>query len=341
MTNTWTDIANSDRILVIAGNPAENHPAAYGHITKAIEKGAKLIVVDPRFTRSAAKAHVYCPIRSGTDVAFIGGVIKYVLDDMDVNPGNYNMTYVTEYTNASLLINPNFKGPADLDGMFSGWDSTSKRYLNNATHKYNDKDSTWRYQMDESGIPKKDKTLKDPNCAFQILKKQFARYTPEMVSKTCGSPQEKFLEVARTFSECGAAGKSGTLMYAMGATQHTNGAQIIRSYAILQLLLANIGVCGGGIQAMRGESNVQGSTDMGLLSHIITGYNPTPRHTEDTLQKYITRITPKSNDPLSLNWWKNSDKYVVSMLKSWWGNAATKDNDFRYNYLPRFITNPR
>jgi len=340
MTNTWTDIANSDRILVIAGNPAENHPAAYGHITKAIEKGAKLIVVDPRFTRSAAKAHVYCPIRSGTDVAFIGGVIKYVLDDMDVNPGNYNMTYVTEYTNASLLINPNFKGPADLDGMFSGWDSTSKRYLNNATHKYNDKDSTWRYQMDESGIPKKDKTLKDPNCAFQILKKQFARYTPEMVSKTCGSPQEKFLEVARTFSECGAAGKSGTLMYAMGATQHTNGAQIIRSYAMLQLLLANIGVCGGGIQAMRGESNVQGSTDMGLLSHIITGYNPTPRHTEDTLQKYITRITPKSNDPLSLNWWKNSDKYVVSMLKSWWGNAATKDNDFAYNYLPKVHYKP-
>jgi formate dehydrogenase major subunit len=340
MTNGWTDIANSDYILVIAGNPAENHPAAYGHITKAVEKGAKLIVVDPRFTRSASKAHIYCPIRSGTDVAFIGGIIRYVLEDMDVNPGKYNMTYVTEYTNASFLVNPNYKGPPDLDGMFSGWDETSKRYLNNATHKYNDPNSTWKYQMDESGIPKKDKTLQDPNCVFQILKKHYARYTPEMVNKITGAPVDKFLEVARTFAESGAVGKSGTLMYAMGATHHTNGAQIIRSYCMLQLLLANIGVCGGGVQAMRGESNVQGSTDMGLLSHIMTGYNPIPRHTEDTLQKYITRITPKSQDTLSLNWWKNSDKYIVSMLKSWWGDAATKDNDFAYNYLPKVHYKP-
>jgi formate dehydrogenase major subunit len=340
MTNQWTDITNSDRILVIAGNPAENHPAAYGHITKAIDKGAKLLVVDPRFTRSASKAHIYCPIRSGTDVAFIGGVINYVIADIEANPNNYNMTYITEYTNASFLVNPNYKGPGDLDGMFSGWDETSKRYLNNATHKYNDANSTWKYQMDESGIPKKDKTLQDPNCVFQILKKHFARYTPDMVNKITGAPKDKFLEVAKTFAESGAVGKSGTLMYAMGATHHTNGTQIIRSYAILQLLLANIGVAGGGIQAMRGESNVQGSTDMGLLSHIMTGYNPTPRHTEDALQKYVTRITPKSNDPLSLNWWKNSDKYVVSMLKSWWGDAATKDNDFAYKYLPKVHYKP-
>lgn len=325
MTNQWTDIANSDRILVIAGNPAENHPAAYGHITAAVDKGAKLIVVDPRFTRSASKAHVYCPIRSGTDVAFIGGIIKYVLDDMAVNPGNYNMTYVTEYTNASFLINPDYKGPPDRDGLFSGYNAEKRSY---------DK-ASWTYQMDDTGIPKKDKTLKDPNCVFQILKKHFDRYTSEMVNKITGAPKDKFLEVARTFAESGAVGKSGTLMYAMGATHHTNGAQIIRSYAILQLLLANIGVAGGGVQAMRGESNVQGSTDMALLSHIIPAYNPVPVHTDANLAKYIERITPKSNDPLSLNWWKNSDKYIVSLLKAWWGDAATKDNDFAFAYMPK------
>ena len=335
MTNHWIDVANSDYIMVIAGNPAENHPAAYGHITTAIERGGKLIVVDPRFTRSASKAHLYCPIRSGTDVAFIGGIIKHVIDDIEANPGNYNMTYLTEYTNAPYLINPDFKGPADLDGMFSGWDSVTKRYLDNPTHKYANKDSTWRYQLDEQGIPKKDKTLKDPNCVFQILKKQYARYTPAMVSRTTGAPQEKFLQVASTFAESGAPGKSGNIMYAMGATHHTNGVQIIRSYGVLQLLLGNIGIAGGGIQAMRGESNVQGSTDMALLSHIIPGYNPVPRHTDETLQKYLDRATPKSNDKLSTNWWQNTPKYIVSLLKSWWGDAATQDNDFAFHYLPK------
>jgi len=336
MTNHWNDVANSDYIMVIAGNPAENHPAAYGHITKAIEQGAKLIVVDPRFTRSAAKAHIYCPIRSGTDVAFIGGVIKYVMDDMvNTDWANYNKTYLVEYTNAPYLVNPDFQGPADLDGMFSGWDGVSKRYLNNPTHKYLDASSTWRYQVDEAGIPKKDKTLQNQNCVFQILRKHFARYTPEMVNKISGAPQEKFLEVARTFAESGAVGKAGNIMYAMGATQHTNGTQIIRSYGILQLLLGNVGIAGGGIQAMRGESNVQGSTDFALLSDAIPGYNPVPRHTDTTLQKYIDRTTSKTSDPLSLNFSKNTNKFVVSMLKAWWGDAATSSNDFAFHYLPK------
>jgi formate dehydrogenase-N alpha subunit len=329
MTNHWNDIENSDYILVIAGNPAENHPAAYGHITKAIDQGAKLIVVDPRFTRSAAKAHIYCPIRSGTDVAFIGGIIKYLLDDIEVNPGNYNMTYVNEYTNVSYLVNPNFKGAPDLDGLFSGYNADKRSYDRAAAT------SSWTYQLDENGIPKRDKTLKDPNCVFQLLKNQFARYTPDMVNKITGSPKDKFLEVARIFAESGAVGKSGTLMYAMGATQHTNGSQIIRSYAIMQLLLANIGVAGGGIQAMRGESNVQGSTDMALLSHLLPGYLLVPQHNDETLQKYIDRATPKSTDPLSLNWWKNTPNYIVSLLKSWWGDAATKDNDFGFHYSPK------
>jgi len=325
MTNHWNDVANSDYIMVIAGNPAENHPAAYGHITDAIERGAKLIVVDPRFTRSASKAHIYCPIRSGTDVAFIGGVIKWVIDDMEANPGNYNMTYVTEYTNAAFLVNPGYQGPPDLDGLFAGYDSTNRTYGK----------SKWTYQVDGSGVPLQDKTLQDPNCVFQLLKRHFARYTPEMVNKVSGAPVEKFLEVAETFAKSGASGKAGNILYAMGATHHTNGVQIIRSYAILQLLLANVGIAGGGIQAMRGESNVQGSTDQALLSHIIPGYLNVPVHTDSNLQTYINRVTPKTSDPLSLNWWKNTPKYVKSLLKAWYGTAATVDNDFAFHYMPK------
>jgi formate dehydrogenase major subunit len=325
MTNHWNDVANSDYIMVIAGNPAENHPAAYGHITDAIERGAKLIVVDPRFTRSASKAHIYCPIRSGTDVAFIGGVIKWVIDDMEANPGNYNMTYVTEYTNAAFLVNPGYQGPPDLDGLFAGYDSTNRTYGK----------SKWTYQVDGSGVPLQDKTLQDPNCVFQLLKKHFARYTPEMVNKVSGAPVAKFQEVAETFAKSGAVGKAGNILYAMGATHHTNGVQIIRSYAILQLLLSNVGVAGGGIQAMRGESNVQGSTDQALLSHLLPGYLNVPVHTDDTLQKYIDRVTPKTTDPLSLNWWKNTPKYIKSLLKAWYGDAATVGNDFAFHYLPK------
>ena len=325
MTNHWNDIANCDRILAIAANPAENHPAAFGHITEAIDRGARLIVVDPRFTRSAAKAHIYCPIRSGSDVAFIGGIIRYVIDDIEQNPDSYNLTYITEYTNALYLVNPDFQGPADLDGLFTGYDPDTRTY---------DK-SKWTFQSDAGGVPLRAATLEDPDCVFQVLKRHFDRYTPAMVNRVTGAPEEKLLEVARTFAESGAAGSSGTIMYAMGATHHTNGTQIIRSYAILQLLLGNIGIAGGGINAMRGESNVQGSTDMCLLSHILPGYLPVVRHTDDSLQTYLDRVTPTSNDPLSLNWWKNTDKYIVSLLKAWWGDAATPDNDFAFHFLPK------
>ena len=269
MTNHWSDIANADVIMALGGNPAENHPAAFGHITIAKEKGAKLISVDPRFTRTSAKADVYAPIRSGTDVAFVGGMIKYVLDDIEANPANYNMIYITEYTNASYLINPGFKGPAELEGLFSGY-AGSLNETDAAKRSYNK--ATWAYQVDDKGIPKKDKTLKDPNCVFQLLKKQYARYTPEKINAICGTPKEAFLEVCQTFASTGKTGKAGVILYAMGTTQHTNGAENIRAYSILQLLLANMGVAGGGIDAMRGESNVQGSTDYGLLFDSIPGY---------------------------------------------------------------------
>ncbi len=325
MTNHWNDIANADVMMAIGSNPAENHPAAFGHIMVAKDRGAKLISVDPRFTRTSSKADIYAPLRSGTDIAFINGIIKYVLDDIQANPGNYNMTYITEYTNAPHLINPGYKGPAELDGLFSGYSESKRSY---------DK-STWQYQVDDQGIPKRDKTLKDPNCVFQILKRHVARYTPEMVSQITGCPVDTFLLVAQTYASSGAVGKAGTIMYAMGTTQHTYGTQNIRAYAILQLLLGNIGVAGGGINAMRGESNVQGSTDHCLLSHILPGYLKVPVNTDTTLEAHIKRATPTTNDPNSANWWSNYPKYIVSLLKAWYGNNATKDNDFGFHYLPK------
>ncbi len=329
MTNHWNDIANSDCMLAIGSNPAENHPAAFGWITLAIERGAKLISVDPRFTRTSSKAHIYAPMRSGTDIAFIGGMIKYVLDDIEANPGNYNMTYVREYTNASFLVNANFQGADVLDGLFSGYQGVQNE-TDNAKRNY-DK-STWQYQTDASGIPIRDKTLQDPNCVFQILKRHFVRYDADTVCSITGTPKETFLEICQTYAATGAPGKAGTIMYAMGTTQHTYGTQNIRSYAILQFLLGNIGIAGGGINAMRGESNVQGSTDMCLLAHILPGYLKQPINKDTTLSVHNNRVTPTTNDPLSLNWWKNYPKYMVSLLKAWYGNT---DHNTSFNYLPK------
>jgi len=325
MTNHFNDIGNSDCIMIIGSNAAEQHPVSFKWVTRAMEKGAKLISADPRFTRTSSKADIYAKFRSGTDVAFIGGMIKYVLDDMERNPQNYNIVYVSEYTNASFLVDPNFKGAADLDGLFSGYDRTDRKY---------DK-STWKYQLDGNGIPKKDKTLKDPNCVFQLLREQYARYTTDRVCNITGTPEDVYQQVCQTFAATGKTGRAGTIMYAMGTTQHTNGTQMIRSYAILQLLLGNIGVAGGGINALRGESNVQGATDHCLLWHILPGYLKVPQNKDTSLQKYLDRITPQSQDPKSANWWQNTPKYVVSLLKAWYGDAATNGNDFAYHFLPK------
>jgi formate dehydrogenase major subunit len=332
MTNHWNDIANSDCIMAIGSNPAENHPAGFGHIIDAKERGAKLISIDPRFTRTSSKADIYSPLRSGTDIAFIGGMIKYVLDDIDRTPGNYNMTYITEYTNAPYLINTDYQGPDDLEGLFSGY-AGGQNETDGGKRKY-DK-SSWQFQKDDKGIPKRDMTLKDPNCAFQLMRKHFARYTPEKVNEITGAPVETFLQICQTYAATGQPGKAGTILYAMGTTQHTYGAQNIRSYCILQLLLGNIGVAGGGINAMRGESNVQGSTDHCLLFHILPGYLKVPINSDTSLAKYLERATPKSEDPKSANWWQHTPKYVVSLLKAWYGNAASQANEFGFHYLPK------
>jgi len=325
MTNHWIDIKNSNCIMIIGSNAAENHPLAFKWVIKAMEKGAKLISVDPRFTRTSSRADIYAKMRSGTDVAFIGGMIKYVIEDIEKHPQNYNMTYIEEYTNATLLIDPNFKGPADLDGLFSGYDAGKRAYDR----------SSWVYQLDDKGIPKRDLSLKDPNCVFQLLKKQFARYDVDTVCSITGTSKDVYLKVCETYAATGKPDKSATIIYAMGTTQHTNAAQMIRSYSVLQLLLGNIGVAGGGINAARGQSNVQGSTDHCVLYHILPGYLKTPNPDDVDLKAYLEHYTPTTSDPLSANWWQNYDKYIISLLKAWYGDTAVASNDFAYEYLPK------
>jgi formate dehydrogenase major subunit len=317
MTNHWNDFANADVILIMGSNPAENHPISFRWINKAIEKGAKLICVDPRFTKSAAKSHIYAPLRSGTDIAFLGGMIKYILENNLIQK-----EYVVEYTNASFLIEEKF---GFQDGLFSGYDAKGRKYDR----------ATWKYQLDASGLPKMDKSLQSPNCVYQLLKKHYDRYNPDIVSQITGTSKDDLGKVYKAYAETGKPDKAGTILYAMGWTQHTVGTQNIRTMSIIQTLLGNMGIAGGGINALRGESNVQGSTDFGLLFHILTGYNPAPKASDKTLKDYNDKYTPQTKDPKSFNWWKNRPKYIASFLKAMYGNAATQENDFGYGWLPK------
>ncbi len=318
MTNHWIDIKNADVILIMGSNAAENHPISFKWVEKSREKGGKLVVVDPRFTRSASMADLYASIRPGSDLAFMGGLINYALQNDRIQK-----EYVVEYTNASYLISPDY---SFNDGIFSGYDR--------ATRKYDKK--SWAYQNDDKGIPKRDKTLQNPRCVYQLMKKHYSRYTPEMVEKVTGCSKESFLKVADLFTSTHKPDRVATILYAMGTTQHTVGTQNVRAYAVIQLLLGNIGLAGGGINALRGESNVQGSTDHALLWHIIPGYNPCPQaKLHPNFQEYVKAVVPKTNDPMSMNWWSNRPKYVVSMLKAWYGDAATRENDFCFDWLPK------
>jgi formate dehydrogenase major subunit len=310
MTNHWNDIANSDCVMIIGCNPAENHPVSFKWITKAMDQGAKLIVVDPRFTRSAAKANQYVRLRPGTDIALMGGLINYVVQN-----NLYHKDYVANYTNAAFLVNKDF---SFHDGLFSGFQKDK--------HSYDP--ATWSYELDAEKKPVTDPTLTNPQCVFQIMKQFYARYTPELVEQVTGVPKKQLLAMAATYGATGAPGKAGTLLYAMGGTQHTTGVEIIRSYTILQQLLGNMGVPGGGINALRGESNVQGSTDMALLFNIVPGYMPVPSEATPTLKDY-NATTPKGG------YWVNRPKFFVSLLKAFWGEAATPANDFAYDYLPK------
>ena len=317
MTNHWVDFKNSDVILIMGSNPASNHPVSFKWIQEAMDKrGARVLSVDPRFTQSSAKAHVYAPLRSGTDIAFLGGMIKYIIDN-----NLHFAEYVKNYTNASFLVNPAFKLPGDNNGVYSGLEGS----------KYN-KD-TWAYQTGAGGVIKKDMSLQDPNCVFQLLKKHYSRYTPELVSRICGTPQEKLLEIYKEYASTGKPDKAGVELYAMGWTQHTVGTQMIRTMCMVQLLLGNMGIAGGGVAAMRGESNVQGSTDHGLLFHIWPGYIGAPTASLKTLKEFNEKRTPTTKEKNSLNWLKNFPKYSASFLRSMYGTNATLEE--AYGLMPK------
>ena len=317
MTNHWIDIKNADCILIMGSNAAENHPISMKYVTQAQLGGAKMICVDPRVTRTSAKADIYAALRSGTDIAFLGGMIKYILENK-----LYNEAYVANYTNAPFIVG---KAYGFKDGLFSGYDAKNKKY---------DK-KKWAFDMDANGVPKMDRSLKNSRCVFQLLKKHFSRYDLKKVSQITGTPEDALKEIYQTYGASGETGKAATIMYAMGWTQHTTGVQNIRTMAMIQLLLGNMGVAGGGVNALRGESNVQGSTDHCLLWHIWPGYLKTPRASNVDLTAYNQTWTPKSNDPLSANWWQNYAKYSVSLLKSYFGEAAKSDNDFGYGWMPK------
>jgi formate dehydrogenase major subunit len=335
MTNDWLDARNSDCIFVLGANPAENHPASMLWINEARDKrGAKLIVVDPRLTRTAAVADIYAPIRSGTDIVLLGALMNYAIQNK-----LYHEEYVKYYTNALTLINPDYKGPGDLDGLFSGYNA-EKRTYDTATWQYQTEKKTFttkekdpatgveREVQKEVSVAKVASSLDDPRCVFAILSKHYSRYTSEMVERICGMSQEKFLEVAQAYCATGAPDKSGTIFYAMGQTQHTVGSQNVRGSAMIQLLLGNIGVPGGGVNALRGESNVQGSTDMGILFHLLPAYVSSPTDKDINLEAYNKGFNKTS-------YLDNGPKFFKSMMKAWFGGAATKDNDYAYEYLPK------
>ena len=317
MTNHWIDIGNSDCILVMGSNAAENHPISMKWVTKAMENGATLLSVDPRFTRTSAKADFYTALRSGTDIAFLGGMINYIISN-----NLYDKEYVAYYTNASFILGKKF---GFKDGLFSGYNKKTKSY---------DK-SSWAFDKDKEGIPERDHSLKNSRCVFQQLKKHFSRYDLKKVSAITGTPTADLEKVYKTYAASGKKGKAATIMYAMGWTQHTVGVQNIRTMAMIQLLLGNMGVAGGGVNALRGESNVQGSTDHCLLWHIWPGYLKTARASDTSLDAYNKKWTPKTNDPLSANWWGNYPKYSVSFLKSMFGANATPVNGFGYDWMPK------
>lgn len=314
MTNHWIDFKNSDCILIMGSNAAENHPICWKWVTKAQEAGGTVIHVDPRYTRTSSKSDLYAPLRSGSDIGFLGGMIKYILDN-DLT----QKEYVLHYSNASFIVSKDY---SFNDGLFSGFDEESLKY---------DK-SSWAFEMDENGVPKRDMTLKDPRCVYQILKKHYARYDVKSVVSITGTPEDKLLAVYKTFTATGKPEKSGTILYAMGWTQHTVGVQNIRAMSIIQTLLGNMGMAGGGVNALRGESNVQGSTDQALLFHIIPGYMPTPRANQGAYEDYLKAITPVSNDPMSVNWKQHQPKYFASLLKAFYKNT---DMPEAYSWMPK------
>jgi formate dehydrogenase major subunit len=317
MTNHYIDLKNSDVFLIQGSNAAEHHPLAMKWVMKAKARGAKIIHVDPRFTRTSSKADIYARLRSGTDIAFLGGMIKYILDNE-----KYHKDYVMNYTNVSQIVGDGFDFE---DGLFVGYNPETRTY---------DK-TKWAYKYNEDGTPATDITLQNPRCVFQLLKNHYSRYDLATVSSITGTPEADLLKVYETFSSTGTATRAGTVMYALGQTQHTTGVQNIRTLCMIQLLLGNIGIAGGGVNALRGEPNVQGSTDFALLYHYLPGYLKAPKASQSTTAEYLKACTPTTKVAKSVNWWQNYPKYLISLLKTMFDSAATAENDFGYSWLPK------
>jgi formate dehydrogenase major subunit len=360
------DLKNSDSILVMGSNMAECHPVAFRWVMQAKTRWpnpATVISVDPRFTRTSAMANIYAPIRSGSDIVFLGSIAKYILDKHDpifekarngepLSPREqFFHDYLVHYTNAATIITEEFKDTEDLAGLFAGYDPEKRAYDNKkwryATEPADDKpkdasgtpgkEAPYSFSAQVGKLvgppPKEDRTLQHERCVWQILKKHFQRYTPQLVEDVCGTPRESFFKVADALLANAGPDRTGAMCYALGWTQHTVGVQMIRCAALIQLLLGNIGRPGGGIMALRGHATIQGSTDIATLNDLLPGYlnAPDARKKHDTLLDYIKTETSATS------WWSNFPKYIVSQLKAWYGDAATAENDYCYNYLPKRI----
>ncbi|TCV02974.1 formate dehydrogenase (quinone-dependent) catalytic subunit [Paracandidimonas soli] len=318
MTNSWTDIKNTDLVVIMGGNAAEAHPCGFKWVTEAKHhRGAKLIVVDPRFNRSASVADYYAPIRPGSDIAFLMGVIRWCIENDKVQ-----WDYVRNYTNVSYLVREDFGWQ---DGMFTGYDEAKREY----------DQTSWEYQIGEDGYVLTDETLQNPRTVWQLLKKHVEIYTPEFVENVCGTPKDRFLKICEMIGECSSPTKTMTSMYALGWTQHSKGSQNIRGMAMLQLLLGNIGVPGGGMNALRGHSNIQGLTDVGLMSNLIPGYLAMPKDSEPDFETYMSTRANKPLRPNQMSYWQNYRKFFVSFLKTLWGDKATATNGWGYDWLPK------
>ena len=316
-TTFQQDLANADCIIIQGSNMAEAHPVGFQWVMEAKKRGARVIHVDPRFTRTSALADSYVPLRVGTDIVFLGGIINYVLTH-----GLEFHEYVVNYTNAASVLREDFRDTEDLDGLFSGFDSEQRDYDG----------SSWQYETDDDGNARTDETLQHPRCVYQVLKRHYARYTPEMVERACGVSQEDFHDVCQAFTANSGRDRTGAVVYSVGWTQHSVGVQYIRTAAILQLLLGNMGRPGGGIMALRGHASIQGSTDIPTLFDLLPGYLPMPHaHQHPNVDAWIDAI----RDPGSKGFWGEARSYVVNLLKAYWGDTATADNDWAFDYLPR------
>ncbi len=335
-TSFQRDLANSDCVLIMGSNMAEAHPVGFRWALKARERGAKLIHVDPRFTRTSAMADAYVAIRAGSDVAFLGGIINYILEH-----DRWFHEYVLHFTNAATIVGEGYVDADDAGGVFAGFDEATGRYDRDA--------GAWGYSIEAgSGRPETDPTLENPRCVLQILRRHFARYTPDAVSEICGCRPTDVIRVAESLARNSGRERTSAIVYALGWTQHATGVQMIRAAAIIQLLLGNMGRPGGGIMAMRGHCSIQGSTDIPTLYDSLPGYIPQPAAVPEnaTLAKYLEHgrgfASSMQNaaagfwqEDAFAGYWSNLPRFFTSFLKAWYGDAATRENDFSYGWLPK------